>query len=194
MKLIRENIFETNSSSTHSFVYLKRGYKLPEQIETLSAKGTVLPVNWSKPNFRVEIRNFMDGADNSDLTHPEWMASYLFTMLHLMKCRLDWNGDHTEEDVNEALEQFHKMMLENNLTPKYGPIILEYHVFDYNWRHEAYMNEKEMTASWELKEAYMEFNDGGCIESLQDIWKIIDTPEHFKDFLTKTKIRIKYDG
>lgn len=193
MKMIRENIFETNSSSTHSLTWLKRGYKLPPRSHKKNFMGKELPIIYDYPNFRVEVRNFQAGEGRGDLTIPEYNASYLFTWLQIKKFNVKWYGNDEEKKVHEALAQFHLMLLENDLIPDYQLISVKYHVFDYNIDL-AYPDEPRVTPDWGLEDGYMEMNDGGFIESLDDIWKIIDTKEHLKDFLTKGKIKIKYCG
>lgn len=194
MKMIRESIFETNSSSTHSLVYLKKAYKLPKRTHKKSWQGKELPIIWDSKNFRIEVRSFKDGEGRGDLTIPEYNASYIFTWLQMKRYRLDWYGDNNEKEVDDALSQFHLMLLENNLVPDYKPFLVNYHVFDYNYDLSSYPDEPRTIPDWEIEDAYMEMNDGGFIESLEDIWKIIDTKEHLKEFLTKGKIRIKYRG
>lgn len=193
MKMIRSSIFETNSSSTHSLTYMKRGHSLPPRAHRKNWQGKELPVIWDYKNFKVEVRNFAADADNKDLSNPELNASYLFTWLQLKKHRLDWYRNNSDKEVNDALAQFHLMLLENDLVPDYKPFSIDYKVYDYNIDLE-YPDSPRVVPDWGLKDGYMEMNDGGFIESLDDIWKIIDTKEHLKEFLTKGKIKIKYQG
>lgn len=194
MKIIRENIFETNSSSTHSLTYKKIGNKLPPRAHKKNWQGKELPIEMDTPNIKVEVREFHDGVKYDDLTNIEYNASYLFTKMQLLLNSALYERKATEAArINEALGQFHIMLLENELIPKYGDLCVNYQVYDYNldghWE-----DSPRVTPSWSLKEIYMEQNDGGFIEDIDDVFKIIDTKEHLRDFLTKGKIKIKYEG
>lgn len=193
MKVIRNNIFETNSSSTHTLVLMDKKETLPPRAHKKNWKGVELPVNMDTPNLRVEIRDFTDGVDNSDLTHVEWMASYLFTFLHLMRVNKGWLEEHDDCDVDEALARLHELLLELELVPKYGPVVLEYHAYDYNL-DKHYPDDPRVTIGYDLADGRMEFNDGGCIESISEVMDLLVDKDSLEKFLTEYKINIKYDG
>lgn len=193
MKKMRNNIFETNSSSTHSLIISKTVYELPPREHKKNWKGKELPVEMDTPNFRVELREFYDGCDNSDLTVPEQNASYIFTMLHLMFNNENFIERHENSAIIQALGQLHIRLLENELIPKYGEICVKYHVYDYNLDGH-YEDSPRVTPAWDFEHASMEQNDGGFIDSIEDIMSILDTPESLREFLTTKNIKIKYEG
>ena len=216
MRIIRNNIFETNSSSTHSLVMKKIPSKLPKRKQTKNWKGELLPVTYDNPNIRIEVRKFYDNThgkgENKDLNHIEYMASYLFTALlimrnHEMYYKQHYKGEENldvevikarrQSEVDALLERFHKLLLDLGLKPQYSDVVYEYTMYDYNYNSgegKAYEDSPEVSLAYELKNAYMEANDGTDFDGIKAFQKILKNKESLKKYLTKQSIKIRYRG
>lgn len=218
MELIRNNIFETNSSSTHSLVLLKKEKELPNRIRRKNYRGEYFEdVTQDHPNIRVVCGTFRDGGkysgrivpifnmdkvnnsniyDNIDYSHfktklssIEENASYIFTYLQINY--FDTYDMDEKKKIEDLLSTLHERFLDLNLHPIYQMPDIEYHPYDYNY--DGKYEEASCTTAW-LMDISIEHNDGGFVENLNDIKEILKTKESFKDYLTKYKIKMKYDG
>ena len=161
------------------------------------------------PNLKVEIRHFADNAEgygeNSDLTHVEYQASYLFTALHLLKehhMYINEDAKNDEEildngrkiiEINKLLEKFHKLLLDLDLCPEYGKIVYKYDMYDYNYDGH-YQEERKCHLIYELEDGYMEANDGTYFNSIDVFKHILKNKETLKKFLTEQSVKIRYRG
>lgn len=208
MKLIRNNVFETNSSSTHSLVLVDEN-KLPKRHYKKNWSGKVMSVNYDEPNFNIVCGEFCGRTEDvkmkvptykgESLSDPEINASYIFTWLQVRY----FNTSIKEEDnyenltrINGLLARFHEILLDLDLTPRYTMPAIKYNPFDYNYgkSSEDLYDDVIVTPYWELQDVYMEYNDGGFIESYEDLDKILESKETLKDFLTKYTIDMVYEG
>ena len=205
MKLIRNNIFETNSSSTHSLILVEEN-KLPGRHYKKNWSGKVIPVNHDEPNFNVVCGEFCGRTEHCEmkvpaykgekLSDPEINASYIFTWLQVKFFNTYIKEEGSQEihaRVNNLLARFHELLLDLDLTPRYTIPSVKYSPFDYNYDGE-YKDEPKVTPAWELQDTYMEYNDGGFIESFEDLDKILESKETLKDYLTKYTIDMVYEG
>lgn len=220
MKLIRKNIFETNSSSTHTLVLLKKEAELPKRIMKENFQGDIVDkVTFDYPNLRVICGTFRDGGrgkrvvpefdkskikkyeyiyDDPDCSHfkttkltsVEENASYIFTYLQIAYFNTD--KEDKKEDIERILARFHELLLDLELHPIYQMPDIVYKPYDYNYDGH-YKDDPKVTAAW-LIDVLLEHNDGGFIESLEDVEELLKNKEKFKNYLTNYEIHMKYDG
>lgn len=219
MKLIRNNVFETNSSSTHSLVLLKEKAELPKRMKKMNFQGKIIDkVTCDYPNIRIVCGTFRDGGeagrivpkfDNSKveyldrliqncpyfesetLTAIEENASYLFTYLQF-SYYFDLEDEDKMRDSKLLLARFHELLLDLELHPIYQMPSITYVAYDYNYENQ-WKDDPKVKVAWDLNVS-IEHNDGGFIEDLNDVREILKTKETLENYLTNYKIEMVYEG
>lgn len=176
MKVQRKNVFETNSSTTHSLVVADNimgvGLDFDDSKEIIL---TLIPM--CDIMYKDREKQLL-----SKLNHNSYMCSYIYTMLMWKKHIVEdtdgyWSKDkdiiELANKVNSYIDIMQKYLVELGYTITYQqPLVLDKETLD---------------------EFYIEYNDGSDVDSDEDFEEILESKESFKEYLGKIWV-IQYRG
>lgn len=176
MKIVRNKVFETNSSTTHSLVLFNQIKACGIEID--NSKDVVIsliPLCDSRGNeWQEKIIN--------TLNHTSYMVDYIYTKLMCAKYWVDnqqtqqrWLTELAEKS-SELVDKMQKYLVELGYTISYRqPLVLNEEIDIYD-------------------RIYIENNDGSDLENLEDFEEILESKETFKDYLENYVWVIRYCG
>lgn len=182
MKTIRNNVFETNSSTTHSLVLFDQIKACGVNIDDSKEVTITLVPLFDNSEMRGE--EWQNEQINS-LNHVSYMVDYIYTKLMFAKYQIEskWYGESGDERTQELSDNASKLIdkmqkylvkLGYKITYK-QPLVFDDKLSDY-------------------RKVYIENNDGSDVEYLYEIEEILYDIDSFKDYITKYTWVIKYEG
>ncbi len=181
MKIIRNGVFETNSSTTHSLVLFNQiracGIELDNSKEVTITLVPLCDTAQSDNEWQKEIVN--------SLNHVSYMVDYIYTRLMFAKYQIEsgWYGDNPNEDVKEMsnkssvlIDKMQKYLVELGYTITYKqPLVFNEDISSYD-------------------KIYIEHNDGSTLEYIEDFEEVLESKETFARYLKDYTWVIAYNG
>lgn len=167
MKVIRNNVFETNSSTTHSLVLFNQikacGIELDNEKNVVI---TLIPLYDDKyePSKMV-----------STLNHVSYMVDYIYTMLIYKK-----GEDGFKDKYKKLIDKMQQYLVELGYNITYRePLTDDQTFFGYSDDNSG---------------IYIEYNDGTDLCDIEDFERILYDKEEFEAYLNNYTWIIKYQG
>lgn len=176
MKVIRNGVFETNSSTTHSLVLFSQIKACGLEIDfSKDVTITLIPLCDSRNN------EWQEKAVNS-LNHVSYMVDYIYTILMSAKYWVE-NKKTTQEWLidlanksTELIDKMQQYLVDLGYTINYKqPLVLNEDLDRYDKIH-------------------IEHNDGTAFEYVEDIEEMLETIDSFRDYIEKHTWVIAYNG
>lgn len=189
MRKIRNNVFETNSSTTHSLVLFDQikacGISVDNSKEVTI---TLIPLFDNSNKYDLPSSDWQAKQNEmiNSLNHVSYMVDYLYTRIMLVKYNIesehkqdDNPGAYYQEREDECADLINKMQqylinLGYKITYK-QPLIFNDELISYN-------------------KIYVEYNDGSTLDCIEDIEELLKDERTFKEYITKYAWVIDYEG
>ena len=176
MKIVRKNVFETNSSTTHSLVLFNQikacGIELDHEKDVII---TLIPLC---DNLNEEQEKMVNR-----LNHVSYMVDYIYTSLMFAKYRVE-SGKYTVDIIDRALAAKASKLID---TMQQYLVDLGYKI---SYVQPILFNE-DITNPDKI---YIESNDGSDLESIEDFAEILSSQSRFNDYLQNYTWVIRYTG
>lgn len=175
MKVIRNRVFETNSSTTHSLVLFDQIKACGISVDhDKTVTITLIPLCDSRGN------EWQENIVNS-LNHVSYMVDYIYTKLICAKYWVD-NGNTNDWVIDlankssELIDKMQQYLVDLGYKISYKqPLVLNEDIDNYD-------------------KIYIENNDGSALEYIEDIEEILETKESFEEYLKDYTWVIAYNG
>lgn len=182
MQIVRNKVFETNSSTTHSLVLFNQIKACGINVDNDKNVTITLVPLFDNSNSRGE--EWQDKIINS-LNHVSYMVNYIYTKLMFAKYQIEskWYGEDGDRDAqemsdksSELIDKMQKYLVELGYTITYKqPLIFDDELANYD-------------------KIYIEHNDGSSLHYIDDIEEILESKDTFKEYIEDYTWVIAYNG